>query len=257
MENRQIDASQRMMLPSSIKFDASHFTKELQENIISAALNGGDTVHSQILERIAEMRSPQPQPTPIQAQTQLPGEVQARLERLQQFEELAKSPEFAKAYAQVLMNNGAQPTTDPNTFQPAQPTPNEPQPAQTDPFAGLFSNEPAPTTQQNAAPTNQAQPANEQAEYEQFVSTCIQNGVDPQAVAGFIQSLSTEDVVGIYKAFLAQSNPGNQPQQEQTQPSAPPPTPQVPKSIQNVSPSLFSPSSAPAGYPSQRNRLWD
>ena len=244
MENQrqQIDMAQ-ILSPGSFRFGGEHFSKELQEKIIDASFNGGDTVHSQIAARVQELQQPQvPQVDP---------EVAQKLDRLQQMEKLVATPEFAKAYAQVLQSGSQAPIAPPHQqVQPAQTEQrNDPS---TDPFAGLFSNETQVNETQNAAQTQPQAQANDSQAYEEVVGLCTKHGVDPTDFVGFMKELSADDLIGVYKAFRAN------PPQAQAQQQAPVQTEQqVPRSIQNVPVQNPQPSSASVFQPRPRNPLWD
>ena len=240
MNERSIDMSQTVQ-PGAYRFGAEHFTPELQNSIVDSYFNGGDSVHSQIGQKVQELQAQQ---EPV-----IPQDIQQRLERASQLEKLASSPEFVKAYSQILQGNSQQTQT-------IAPQPNVPQPTQTeqqvdnDPFAGLFSNETQVNQTQNVAEQNNVNTqTNDTATYEAFVGTLTQRGIDPADFTKFMQELNADDLIGIYQAFKAQA-PG---QPAQPQPVAPEP----PRSIQNLP--VQNRTAPPQGvFQQQRNKsLWD
>ena len=142
MNDRQIDMSQRLY-PGSFTFDASVFTPAMQSKIIDASLNGGDTLHSMLAERVEQVQQPQ---VPTQ-----------EMEYLRNLGEFVKTPQFTSALAHVMQQ---QQQTSPVPSQQTVPEPYTPPQSEpvtnADPFADLFSNDTPVNNQQYVAPGQDA-----------------------------------------------------------------------------------------------------
>lgn len=249
MNDRQIDMSQRLY-PGSFTFDASVFTPAMQSKIIDASLNGGDTLHSMLAERVEQVQQPQ---VPTQ-----------EMEYLRNLGEFVKTPQFTSALAHVMQQQ-QQPSPVPSQQTVPEPyTPPQSEPVtNADPFADLFSNDTPVNNQQYVAPGQDAhQPQNQTnvtPEYEHFVRACVNNQVDPNEVSRFLSERTPEDMILLFKEYKrAEAEAGsmrpNQPSQQPTQMHHSSQDP--PRSIQNI-PVHNQPAPAQPSYIHQRNPLWD
>jgi hypothetical protein len=244
-QGRSIDISQSLY-SGDYSFGSDMFTPDIQSTIIDHHFNGGDSVHSLIGQRINQLSQER------QQQNQQPAIAPEELENLRRLQDFMKTPQFTAALAQVMSSDTP---IQPTSVQGPQTPIDQPivgMERSTDPFADLFSHD---TQEQQppqvAEPQRQNQPSEQQA-YEEMIGLCARNSVNPQDFVSFMQSLTQEDMMLLYKEFQTASREA----QQQVQVSQAQQQQQPPSSIQNIPVQGPTPSS-PGYQQPKRNPLWD
>jgi len=270
LDNRSIDMSNNIQ-PNSLKrdnlsvdyrFGTENFVPEIQRQIIDNYFNGSGSVHGMISEQLLSQNQTQTQET-------IPPD---KLKYYQQLEEFVKTPQFTQALAAVMTSN---PTATPPTPNPSMTGYGNPAPTETptfnpspetnnyNPYDAYLMND-ANAQNTNAEPTMPESPtmndnnANEQQAMEQLIGLCTSQGVNPQDFISFMNSLTPNDLIELYKAFKEAET------ESQNIPPTPSPTqaptyntqPKPPTSIQNI-PATPAPPTSSYMPNKTRNPLWD